>query len=335
MPVITVPEDPNSIVHIPEFRNPELESSYTTHTRNTLGLVGTCRDIDHLRVFRSLPVVRFRFGTKGAKDATSRMRAVTLSDPCSAHVLLRGDVKDARLLEVLPVLTLPQPRAVRSLALGVTLRDGEEGRGDKHALCVLLLGLFPNLVALDVWGPPTLPTEVDYDRAMSETAPTTAGQRDFPVYGSLRTLRWDLAETNSRPMLHLLAGFRCLRRCTLGGTATHWLARRSKIVRSIIDTASPHLAVLEVEGPVAGTLPFVANLALRVNTTWDHLPTADPATRLAIEAREGRRSDLDAMVRRHPCFCAYIHRCTDLSAVSGCRRRGKGVGVYELRRECA
>ena len=211
---------------------------------DALGLVGTCRDIDHLRVFRLLPVVRFRFGTKGAKDATSRMRAVTLSAPCSAHVMLRGDVKDARLLEVLPVLTLPQPRAavhirglhpetsrglvgamvgdgcarlritevsvksahqlllmatgskrgeptarsraVRSLALGVTLRDNEEGRGDKHALCVLLLRLFPNLVALDVWGPPTLPTEVDYDRAMSDTAPITAGQRDFPVYANLR-----------------------------------------------------------------------------------------------------------------------------------------------------
>lgn len=79
-----------------------------------LGMVGLCRGVSHLRVFKILPSPVFRCGgttmkmtaakTWQPEEGGRRLREVV------GHVITKEDAGDSRLLDVLPVFYLPQPR---------------------------------------------------------------------------------------------------------------------------------------------------------------------------------------------------------------------------------
>jgi len=74
-----------------------------------LSLVGTCRDIDHLRVFRKMSTVKIRFATQNAKDA-SALEGKLMRYTIPRHIFTAKQARSDTVMENLPILHLPMPR---------------------------------------------------------------------------------------------------------------------------------------------------------------------------------------------------------------------------------
>ena len=369
-----------------------------------LGMVGICREVSHLRVFKFLSSVDFRCGSTQMKRAAAETWRTELDKPKEerrrgeivGHVITREDAGDSRLLDVLPMFRVSQPRAavrihglhasmdadlaaamvgdgcrhmslsnttvsrahtfllaamrsnagevtvrsraVRTLKLALTVKHANEGHGARYALLKLVLCMFPCLTTLEVCGPNNpICNDPEFEVRRIMTAPHGISphlQRrwDPPVFGTLQSLRWDLAEVNGKIFLHLLAGFTNLNHCSIGENATMWKDRRNRIVRSIV-LGNRKLKSLEVFGPLACELPHIDALVMRVQSTSDALPIIAPSTMLTVEARTGKQSDLAVLIRTHPRLAVRIDKCMDLKTTkdtSG-RKRCRTVGMYDYR----
>ena len=372
---------------------------------DVLGMVGLCRDVSHLRVFKFLPSMVFRCGGTSMKMAAAKTWTSELEKPekdrrrgeIVPHVITKEEAGDTRLLEILPAFHLPQPRfgvtihglhgtmysgvaaamvgdgcrhvslvgttvsraytflmsgmqstygeatvrsrAVLTLKLSLTVKDTNEGYGDRKALLLGVMRMFPCLKTLDVCGPSKKLRDVDSEdselaKILASTAPDYT-KSHHPVYDSLEILRWDLAEVDNDFFLQFLTGFRRLKQCSIGENATLWIERRSRIVRAMAMKSAQHLVTLNVSGHLSCKLPHIESLVMLVESTSDVvLPAIEASTMLTIEAHEGEQSDLTELKRTHPRLAVRVYKCTGMDVFpdrSG-RKRPRAPGMYDYLR---
>ena len=367
-----------------------------------LSLVGTCRDIDHLRVFKRMSPLSIRFATQKVKDTTvaaahlcALTEAAVKNAPPDAsdlrllipsHIITAKEAKSDTLIETLPILQSPLPRlavhcrgshadlpptlmarlvgnscqdlqfsdisatrvtkllrdamgratcdrsrTLRSLTINLNARDTKEPPNTKRNLLKMILLMFPGLTTLNISSPSTLALEPELDETMAGTA-LAAPAYDYriPIHGNLKTLRFDMAETNCDHFLDLITSFHHLETCTIGKNMTPWIKRRNIISRTIAET-STKLKHMEIGAPITCRLPHMDSLVLRIESATDPLPIVDSTIRLTVEAHHGRRADLAELMRTHRRLCIYIYKCTDIPAFGeghGIKRR-RGVGFYQ------
>ena len=373
---------------------------------DVLGMVGLCSDVSHLRVFKFLPSVTFRCGGANMVEAAKKTWEVTRTvvelskddgrrrGEIVPHIITKADASDVRLIELLPVLKLPQhrfavsvhglhasmhsglvtamvgdccreitlartsvvraheflvlamksingeatprSRSVRKLTLHMTARDANESHHARRALLKLVLRMFPCLTTLDVSGPnkKSVTDDPHLDEILASTARACYVGYDYPVYDSLKILRWDLGETNGNFFLQFLTGFKRLEKCSIGENSTLWEERRSNIVRAMAMKSTQEILALEVYGSISCELPHIGSLLMRVESTSDIvLPTIKPSTMLTVEAHEGKQSDLAVLKRTHPRLAVRIYKCADMDTFPdrNGRKRPRGPGFYDYR----
>ena len=357
-----------------------------------LSLVGTCRDIDHLRVFKRMSPLSIRFATQKFKDMT--VAAVKNASPDASdlrllipsHIITAKEAKSDTLIETLPILQSPLPRlavhcrgshadlpptlmarlvgnscqdlqfsdisatrvtkllrdamgratcdrsrTLRSLTINLNARDTKEPPNTKRNLLKMILLMFPGLTTLNISSPSTLALEPELDETMAGTAlAVPAYDYRIPIHCNLKTLRFDMAETNCDHFLDLITSFHHLEKCTIGKNMTPWIKRRNIISRTIAET-STKLKHMEIGAPITCRLPHMDSLVLRIESATDPLPIVDSKIRLTVEAHHGRRADLAELMRTHRRLCIYIYKCMDIPAFGeghGIKRR-RGVGFYQ------